>query len=56
MQFAKQLLEKGNTVHATIRHGGNEELHQLQKKNKALSIGILDVTDPESIKVGCTVF
>ena len=51
MQFVKQLLEKGNTVHATIRHEGNEELNQLQTKNKKLSIGSLDVTDPESIKV-----
>lgn len=49
-EFVKQLLAKGNTVHATIRHDGNEELHQLQKKNEKLSVGSLDVTDPESIK------
>lgn len=53
MQFVKQLLKKGNTVHATIRHDGNEDLQQLKKKDKKLSIGTLDVTDPESIKVNC---
>ena len=51
VQFVKQLVEKGNVVHATVRHEGNGELQWLQRKNENLSIGIVDVTDSSSIKV-----
>jgi len=50
-QFVKQLISKKNSVHATVRHGGSDELLWLQKKNAELSLGHVDVSDPASIKV-----
>jgi len=38
-------------VHATVRHGGSDELQWLQKKNSGLTLGHLDVSDPAAIKV-----
>lgn len=49
-EFVKQLISSKNSVHATVRHGGSDELLWLQKKNAHLSIGHVDVSDPASIK------
>lgn len=49
-EFVKQMVGKKNNVHATVRHGGSDELLWLQKKNAGLSVGHLDVSDPASIK------
>jgi len=49
-EFVKQLVSKENMVHATVRHGGSDELQWLQKKNSGLTLGHLDVSDPAAIK------
>lgn len=49
MQFARQLLARGNAVHATARKP--EEAKQLQDlKTKDLTIAALDTSDPNAIR------
>lgn len=49
MQFARQLLAKGNTVHATARKP--EQAKELQGlKTEQLSISALDTSDPDAIR------
>ena len=49
MQFARQLLARGNTVHATARRP--EQAKELQDiKTDQLSITSLDTSDPDTIR------
>lgn len=50
MQFVRQLLERGNTVHATARKPRDSPGLQELSSNKELSVETLDTSQPESIR------
>lgn len=50
LEFVRQLLAKGNTVHATARKpDASKGLQDLKRNNESLSLATLDVANPNSI-------